>query len=88
MIVSKWHLCVLGLTTFVVGVLIMLYSTLRDWHWARVRKMDLEYVWEPLKKHAESIGQARRAFMVHAVGEPAWADYYGADLWKIVRNLK
>ena len=49
-----------------------LFRWLRDWHYARLRRIDVELFWPALKKHAPDITRARQAFYVHADRENAW----------------
>lgn len=53
---------------------------LRDWWWARQRRIDLQILWPACKEIAEDLDGARAAFFYHAVNDPAWAEYYGDDL--------
>lgn len=50
---------------------------LRDWWWARQRKIDIAILWPCCKEVAFDVTQARQAFMQHALRDPAWIEHYG-----------
>lgn len=62
---------------------------LRNYFWKRQREIDVRVLWPQLKKAAAGdMEGARLAFMMHAINDPAWVVYYGADLWKEVQALE
>lgn len=60
---------------------------IRDWWWARQRKVDLQILWPACKRVAPTLDQAKHAFMVHAISDPAWVRHYGEGLWEAVNEL-
>lgn len=62
-------------------------STLRSWWWSRQRAIDLQILWPVCKKQATNLEQAHRAFMFHAMNDPAWVRHYGerleAKVWEL-----
>ncbi len=61
---------------------------LRNWWWARQRAIDLRILWPVCKRMAFDLDQAKRAFMEHAINDPAWVRVYGEKLWSIVDKLQ
>lgn len=60
---------------------------LREWWWARQRKMDLLLLWPQCKQLAPTLQLAKVAFMYHAVNDPAWSHYYGDKLPSVIDSL-
>lgn len=60
---------------------------LRNWWWARQRRIDLAILWPECKRLAPTLDHARAAFMVHAINDPAWVRHYGERLWAVVNEL-
>jgi hypothetical protein len=50
---------------------------LRNWYWARCRAMDMDVLWPTCVAMSPDIDHARAVFMVHAMRDPAWIDFYG-----------
>lgn len=60
---------------------------LRNWWWARQRRMDLLTLWPECKRLAPTLDQAKAIFVLHAVCDPAWARHYGERLWAAIDEL-
>lgn len=65
-----------------------MWQWLRNWWWARQRATDLATLWPVCKRLAPDLDTARDVFMVHAIGDPAWARHYGAGLWNVISELE
>jgi len=60
---------------------------LRNLWWATQRKIDVQILWPICKAKAKTLGDARHAFMMHAITDPAWVRHYGENLWKAICEL-
>lgn len=52
---------------------------LRNLIQASHRKTDLRILWPALKAASENVEQARTAFLLHALDDPAWTDKYTSE---------
>ncbi len=55
-----------------------------DWHYARLRRIDLQILWPTCRREAQDIDLAKAAFAYHAFNDPAWL-WLGED--EIVRQI-
>jgi len=62
---------------------------IQRWWWARRRRIDMEDIWPKCKAQAmNDHGTAHHLFMQYAESDPAWAEWYGHDLWQAVQKLR
>jgi hypothetical protein len=59
---------------------------MRIWH-RRQRAIDTQILWPCLRANAKSIDQARAAFILHIMADPAWADQDPDDVIAFVKRL-
>ena len=58
------------------------------WWQARQRRIDIETLWPSCRDQASDLEHARRAFMLHIVGDPAWSAISDKERKRIVSELK
>lgn len=56
-------------------------------YYARLRRLDIEILWPTLKDQAADLDHARLAFIVHAMGDPAWTFLPYDDMIQIIYHL-
>lgn len=62
---------------------------LRDWFWARQRRIDRECLWPACKDMAGGdLHRAHEAFFLHAFNDKAWVMVYGENLWQEVIKMR
>lgn len=54
----------------------------------KLREIDIEMVWEPLKLNSPDLETARQAFRLHAMIDEAWSDLSDAEILEIVNGLE
>ena len=62
-------------------------NTIRNWWWARQRKMDMEILWPLCVDNSPDMDHAKAAFAVHAFNDPAWIEHYGSQLPAVIDAL-
>jgi hypothetical protein len=63
-------------------------TLIRNWWWARVRRLDLEILWPACKAEAPDLDHARAAFAVHAFHDNAWLSLGEQALMTAIDELK
>jgi hypothetical protein len=58
------------------------------WWQARQRRIDIETLWPSCRDQASDLEHARKAFMLHIVGDPAWSAINDKERKRIVSELK
>ncbi len=60
---------------------------IQRWWWARKRAIDLKLLWPECKRQARNLEDARYAFAIHAINDPAWVREYEDRLHEEIAKL-
>lgn len=71
------------LDNFLIGVR-RWFQPVIETSWAMQRKVDIRVLWPVCKQLSLNIEEARHAFLMHAMGDPCWREYYGEKRLKEV----
>lgn len=61
---------------------------LKDWWYARLRKIDMEVLWPTCLAGARDLDHAKAAFAVHAFNDPAWLFLGRNAIHQIINGLE
>lgn len=61
---------------------------LRSLWYARLRKIDMDILWPTCRDQAKNLDNARAAFAVHAMNDPAWMFLGEEAACQIIDGLK
>lgn len=64
-----------------------LLRMIHHWHNAKLRHIDIQILWPEIKKQTSNIDEARNAFELHALDDPAWQDMSEAEIYRVIENL-
>jgi hypothetical protein len=61
---------------------------IRNWWYARQRRIDLRILWPACISQAPNLDDAKAAFAVHAYNDPAWIWLGEDEIYRIIDSLQ
>jgi hypothetical protein len=63
-------------------------NALRNWWYARLRKIDLQILWPQCRERSPDMDRAKAAFAVHAFHDRAWLILGEQEIYRRIDELK